>query len=71
MEILGHQQHPWGLWDNFLAYAAKHKARVNQLYFIGELLQAKVKNGVFVKLDSRYVDSFHNIQITLEGPWYY
>ena len=27
----------------FLADAAKHKARVHQLYFIGELLQAKVK----------------------------
>ena len=38
----------------FLADASKHKARVNQLYFIGEFFQAKVKNRVFVKLDIRY-----------------
>ena len=31
----------------FLAYAAKHKARVHQLYFIGAFLQAKVKNRDF------------------------
>ena len=37
-----------------LADAAKHKARVHQFYFIGVFLQAKVKNRVFVKLDSRY-----------------
>ena len=42
----------------FLADAAKHKARVNQLYFIGELLQAKVNNIVFVKLDIRYTYYF-------------
>ena len=41
-----------------LADAAKHKARVHQLDFIGEFLQAKVKNRVFVKLDMRYVDYF-------------
>ena len=35
----------------FLADAAKHKARVHQLYFIGAFLQAKVNNKVFVKLD--------------------
>ena len=40
----------------FLADAAKHKARVHQLDFIGELLQAKVKNIVFVKLDMRYAE---------------
>ena len=40
----------------FLAYAAKHKARVHQLDFIGEFLQAKVKNRVFVKLDMSYAD---------------
>ena len=34
----------------FLADAFNHKARVNQLNFIGEFLQAKVKNRVFVKL---------------------
>ena len=37
--------------DHFLADAAKHKARVHQLDFIGAFLQAKVKNRVFVKLD--------------------
>ena len=42
----------------FLADATKHKARVHQLYFIGVLLQEKVKNRVFVKLDSRYEDYF-------------
>ena len=42
----------------FLAYAAKHKARFHQLYFIGEFLQAKVKNRFFVKLDIRYTDYF-------------
>ena len=31
----------------FLADAAKHKARVHQLDFIGAFLQAKVKNRVF------------------------
>ena len=42
----------------FLADAAKHKARVHQLDFIGSFLQAKVKNRVFVKLDMRYADYF-------------
>ena len=42
----------------FLADAAKHKARVHQLYFIGAFLQAKEKNRVFVKLDIRYTYYF-------------
>ena len=42
----------------FLADAAKHKAIVNKLDFIGAFLQAKVKNRVFVKLDMRYADYF-------------
>ena len=42
----------------FLADAAKHKARVHQLDFIGVFLQAKVKNRDFVKLDIRYTDYF-------------
>ena len=42
----------------FLADAAKHKARVHQLYFIGAFLQAKVKNRVVVKLDIRYTYYF-------------
>ena len=42
----------------FLADAAKHKARVHQLDFIGAFLHARVKNRVFVKLDIRYTDYF-------------
>ena len=42
----------------FLADAAKHKARVHQLDFIGVFLQANVKNRVFVKLDMRYASYF-------------
>ena len=40
----------------FLEYAANHKARVHQLYFIGAFLQAKAKKRIFVNLDSRYAD---------------
>ena len=42
----------------FLGDAVKHKARAHQFGFIGAILQAKVKNRVFLKLDSRYVDYF-------------
>ena len=42
----------------FLADATKHKASVCQLDIIGSFLQAKVKNGVFLKLDSIYADYF-------------
>ena len=42
----------------FLADAAKHKARVHQIDFIGAFLQAKYKNRVFVKLDMRYAYYF-------------
>ena len=42
----------------FLADAAKHKARVHRLDFIGAFLQANVKNRVFVKLDMRYAVYF-------------
>ena len=41
-----------------LADKAKHNARVHHLYFIGEFLQAKLKNKVFIKLDFRYTDIF-------------
>ena len=34
----------------------KYKARVHRLDFIASFLQAKFKNRVFVKYDSRYVD---------------
>ena len=44
--------------EYLLADAAKHKARVNQLDFIGSLLQVKVENMVFLKLDSIYADYF-------------
>ena len=39
-----------------LAYAVKKKSIVYYLDFIGALLQAKVKNRVFLKLDSRCAD---------------
>ena len=42
----------------FLADAAKHKARVHKLDFIGAFLQAKVKNSFFFMLDIRYTDYF-------------
>ena len=42
----------------FLVDAAKHKARVHQLDFIGAFLQANVKNRLFVKLDMRYATYF-------------
>ena len=42
----------------FLADAAKHKARVHQLYFIGAFLKANFKKRVFVKLDKRYATYF-------------
>ena len=41
-----------------LADVAKHKESVHQLDFIGALLQAKVKNRAFVKLDGRNTDYF-------------
>ena len=36
----------------------KHNPRVHQLYFIGSLLQEKVKSRVCVNLDSRYAGYF-------------
>ena len=45
-------------WKYLLADADKHKARVYQLDFIGAFLQAKFKNRLFVKLESRYADYF-------------
>ena len=38
--------------------AFNNKEIVHQIYFILAFLQAKVKNGVFVKLDSIYEDYF-------------
>ena len=40
----------------FLADAIKQKTIFHQLYFIGAFLQAKFKNRLFLKLDSRYTD---------------
>ena len=42
----------------FFSDVTKHKARVNQLDFIGVFLEAKLKDRVFVKLDSRYTYYF-------------
>ena len=42
----------------FLADAAKHKARVHPLDFIGTFLQSNVKNRVFVILNMRYAAYF-------------
>ena len=42
----------------FLEDEDKNKARVNQLDFIASSLKEKVKNRVFVKLDSKYADNF-------------
>ena len=42
----------------FLADAAKYRARVHQLDFIGAFLQAKVKSRVFVILNIRHAAYF-------------
>ena len=43
---------------DFLEYVAKHKSWLHQLDFIGAFVQANVKNGYFVKFDSRYGEYF-------------
>ena len=53
----------------FLADATKRKAGVNQLDFIGAFLQAKLKNRVFVKLESRYADYFGRALILLNSMY--
>ena len=56
-EMVGDTWSPTALMRNlkyFLEDTAKHKARFHKLDSIGALLQAKVKNRVFVKLDMRY-----------------
>ena len=74
-ELVGDTWQPTSYMRNlkyFVEDATKKKARDHQLDLIGELFKSKVKNRVFVKLDSRYVSgldvqiTFHNIQITLE-----
>ena len=51
-----------------LADAAKHKARVHQLYFIRAFLQAKVNNKVFPSWILGTHIIFQNMQSTLEDP---
>ena len=70
-EMVGDTWSPTASMSNlkyFLADTAKHKARFHQLDFIGEFLQAKVKNRVFVKSDMRYADYLQNMHNTLEEP---
>ena len=50
-----------------MADAVKHKAIVYQLYFIGAFLQEKVKNRVFLKLESRYSDYFPEYSSSFGG----
>ena len=60
-ELIGDTWYPTASMNTlkyFLADAAKHKVRVHQLYLFGEFLQERVKNRVFVKLDSRYAYHF-------------
>ena len=52
----------------FLEDAINHRSRLHQLDLFGSFLQAKLKNGVFLKLDSRNAEFFQNIQFTLEEP---
>ena len=52
----------------FLADAAKHKARVHQLDFIGAFLQAKVKNRVFSSQTLGMQFILQNMHSTLEEP---
>ena len=52
----------------FLAYSVNHKAIVNQLDFIGSLLQEKVQHRISLQSASKYADYFQNIQMILEEP---
>ena len=49
----------------FLSDSAKHRARVHQLYFIGKLLQAKLKNRFFVSWTLGMQIILHNMHFTL------
>ena len=60
-DIVGDTSSPTASMRNLeylLVDKSKNKSRAHQLYFIGAFFQAKVKNIVFVKLDSRYADYF-------------
>ena len=52
----------------FLADAAKHKARVHRLDFIGSFLQAKVKNRIFSSCTLGIQIIFQNMHSNLEEP---
>ena len=69
MDLFGNTYPPTASMINlksFLAYVVKHKSIVHWLYFIGSFLQARVKNRIFVKLDSSYADYFcQNIKVNL------
>ena len=52
----------------FPADAAKHKARVHQLDFIGEFLQAKAKNRVLLSWTLGMHIIFQDMHSTLEEP---
>ena len=58
-ELVGDNWSPTASMRNlkyFLADSTKYKVRFHQLKFIGALLKEKVKNRIFVKLESRYAD---------------
>ena len=60
-EIIGDNWDPKASMSNlnyFLEDAAKHKAILHQLDFIGAFLKSNVKHRVFVELDSIYVEYF-------------
>ena len=70
-EMVGHTWSPTASMRTlkyFLTDAAKHKARLHHLDFIGAFLKSKVKNRVFGKLDIRYTDYFQNMHSNLEEP---
>ena len=60
-ELVGYNWSPTDSMRNLkylLADADKHESILHQLDFVGEFLQAKVKNRVFVKFESRHIDYF-------------
>ena len=60
-ELVGDTWSPTSSMSNLkyvLADTAKHKEIFHQLEFSRELLQAKVNNRVFLKMESRYADYF-------------
>ena len=60
-ELVGDTWSPIASMSNlkyFLADPVNHKARAHQLYIYWSNISGKIKNRVFVKLDSRYVDYF-------------